>query len=141
MDHFDIAILQKEIDECIEKKVFGAAITLSSILVELTLKNALIKQAVKKDYPKNLLQKINALEFAPAIRLAEKERIITEKDGVVLNKFKDEIRNPYIHFSTIKINKKKYNSVNDLYITKKKKDEKLAFEIRTFAYNFVSYIT
>jgi hypothetical protein len=83
----------------------GAAITLSSILVEYTLKFATYKVEMG-GFQKHDVAKWDEFEkttFGPAIERADKNGLLSDDRKKSLIEFKNKIRNPYLHYNIKKI--------------------------------------
>lgn len=100
-----IQALYQEIRECIFFGLNGAAITLSSILIEFVLKYAtFVKEAGGHQHadPQNWDQ-FEEIELNAAIRRAEKADLLEKRMVERLNAFRKRIRNPYNHYNIKKI--------------------------------------
>lgn len=100
-----IQALYQEIRECIFFGLYGAAITMSSILIEFALKHAtFIKEAggYQKADPKEW-DKFENMELSSAINRAKKVGILDSKMAKKLHSFRVTIRNPYNHYNIKKI--------------------------------------
>ena len=100
-----IQALYQEIRECIFFGLNGAAITMSSILIEYMLKHAtFIKEA--GSYQKAETEKWDEFEkmkFSSAINRAKKIGLLEKEMAKRLHSFRETIRNPYNHFNIKKI--------------------------------------
>jgi len=100
-----IQALYQEIRECIFFGLNGAAITMSSILIEYVLKHTtFITEAggYKKALPKNW-EEFENIELSPAINRAKKAGILDSKMAKRLHSFRTTIRNVYSHYNIAKI--------------------------------------
>jgi len=100
-----IQALYQEIRECIFFGLNGAAITMSSILIEFVLKHTtFIKES--GGYQNADTQKwdeFENMEFGPAIIRAKKAKLLDSKMAKRLDSFRETIRNPYLHYNIKKI--------------------------------------
>lgn len=97
--------LYQEIRECIFFGLNGAAITMSSILIEFMLKHAIfIKEAggYQKADPEKW-DEFEEMELSPAINRAKRVGLLDSKMAKRLHSFRVTIRNPYNHFNIKKI--------------------------------------
>lgn len=100
-----IQALYQEIIECIFFGLNGAAITMSSILIEYTLKHTTyIKESgsYQKADP-NKWDEFENMEFGPAINRAKKAGLIDSKMSIRIHPFRETVRNLYIHYNIRKI--------------------------------------
>jgi len=100
-----IQALYQEIRECIIFGLNGAAITMSSILIEYMLKHAtFIKEAggYQKADPKKW-DEFENMELSSAINRAKKLGLLDSEMTERLHSFRAKIRNPYNHFNIKKI--------------------------------------
>lgn len=90
--------------------LFGAAITLSGILVEYMLKYAAYKVEmggfVKYDPEK--WDEFEELDFSDAIGRANRNRLLTKEARKLLHEFRERFRNPYNHYNIKKITSNYY---------------------------------
>ncbi len=100
-----IGFLYDEIKECILFGLNGAAISLCCVLVEFSLKHAIIKKTQEDTYNKTGWDRVENMELGPAIGEVRKYNIIDEKMEEALINFKDTVRNPYLHYNIKKITK------------------------------------
>ncbi|MCX6731235.1 MAG: hypothetical protein NTZ55_05285 [Candidatus Roizmanbacteria bacterium] len=98
-----IGLLYDEIRECILFELYGAAISLSAILVEFSLKNAIIKKKYGDKYNQEEWDKLENMELGPTIQEGIKIGIVDAKMEKGLKSFKNTIRNPYLHYNIKKI--------------------------------------
>jgi hypothetical protein len=100
-----IQSLYNEIKQCIIFGLNGAAITLSGILVEFTLKYATYVCEVGNTgiYDSTKWDEFESLTFEPAIVRAAKNNLLTAEMTKKLKDFKNDFRNPYNHFNIKKI--------------------------------------
>lgn len=101
-----IGFLYDEIRECILFGLYGAAISLSAVLVEFALKQSIVRKKFGKNYSKEEWERIERIELGPAIKEAKEKEIIDDKMEKALSSFKDSVRNPYLHYNIKKIVKK-----------------------------------
>ena len=101
----EIQALYQEIRECILFGLNGAAITMSSILIEFVLKHTtFIKEAGGyQNIDPQKWDKFERMEFGKAINLAKRVGILDSEMARRLNSFRETIRNPYIHYNIKKI--------------------------------------
>ncbi len=100
-----IGFLYDEIRECILFGLYGAAISLSAVLVEFSLKHAIIKKKCGDAYDKNEWDRIENVELNPTIKEAKQLGVIDRETEKRLISFKNTIRNPYLHYNIKKITK------------------------------------
>lgn len=101
-----IGLLWKEITECVLFGNNGAAISLSAVLVEYTLKEAIIKNKYSNEYNAEEWDKIEEIDFGVAINHAMKAGILSdESTKKKFLDFKNDVRNPYLHYNIKKITK------------------------------------
>ena len=100
-----IQALYQEIRECIFFGLNGAAITLSSILIEYVLKYAtFIKESGGyENADPQKWDEFEDMELATAINRAKKRGLLDSKMAKRLHSFRETIRNPYNHFNIKKI--------------------------------------
>src|SRR3989344_5736315 len=119
-----IGFLYDEIRECILFSQFGAAISLSSILVEFSLKHAIVRKARGNTYDKVEWDRIENMELGPAITETKGLSIINDKQEDALKSFKNTVRNPYLHYNIKKITKKvAANKVKKIDVNTQKVEE------------------
>lgn len=100
-----IQALYQEIRECIFFGLNGAAITMSSILIEFMLKHAIfIKEAggYQKADPEKW-DEFEKMQLSPAINRAKRVGLLDSEMAKRLHSFRETIRNPYNHFNIKKI--------------------------------------
>jgi hypothetical protein len=100
-----IQALYQEIRECIFFGLNGAAITMSSILIEFVLKHVtFIKESggYQKADPQQW-DHFEKMELGPAIKRAKKAGLIDFQMEKKLDSFRKTIRNPYNHFNIKKL--------------------------------------
>lgn len=100
-----IQALYQEIRECIFFGLNGAAITLSSILIEYVLKyTTFIKESggFENANPQKW-DEFEDMELAAAINRAKNRGLLDSKMAKRLHSFRETIRNPYSHFNIKKI--------------------------------------
>lgn len=102
-----ILSIYNEIIQCMHFGLHGAAITLSSILVEFTLKYAtyITEMGGFKNYNTEKWDEFENIAFDAAIKRAVKAGLINKEQKIKLKSFKDTIRNPYSHYNIRKITK------------------------------------
>jgi hypothetical protein len=100
-----IISLYDEIRECILLGLNGAAISLSAILVEFSLKHSIVKFNKGNEYDKGEWERIENMELGLAIAEAKRLKIINKTWVELLEDFKDKLRNPYLHYNIKKITK------------------------------------
>ncbi|MEK7573166.1 MAG: hypothetical protein AAB531_01950 [Patescibacteria group bacterium] len=101
-----IGFLYDEIRECILFGLYGAAISLSAVLVEFSLKHAIVRKDFGNEYNKVEWERIENIELGPIIKEAREKGVIDDKLQEALNDFKSKVRNPYLHYNIKKIVKK-----------------------------------
>lgn len=101
-----IGFLYDEIREAIIFGLNGAAISLSAILVEFSLKHAIVKKTRGDAYDKAEWDRIEDMELGPTITEAKKLGIINDTQQKALVSFKNTVRNPYLHYNIKKITKR-----------------------------------
>lgn len=120
-----IGFLYDEIRECILFGLNGAAISLSAVLVEFSLKHAIVKKKSKELYDKSEWGRIENIELGPTIKKARELDIIDDKAKEALISFKNTIRNPYLHYNIKRITKDvAANKVKKVNINTKEVEEK-----------------
>lgn len=100
-----VGFLYDEIRECILFGLYGAAISLSAVLIEFSLKEAIIRKKHGKTYNKQEWDRVEGIELGPTISEAKTENIIDDDMEKKLIIFKNTIRNPYLHYNIKKITK------------------------------------
>jgi hypothetical protein len=102
---YAVASLYEEIINCIIFGVYGAAITLSGILVEFVLKHCTYIREVGgyAHYDQQHWDQFEQITFGPAIKRAAKAGLINPTQIADLNRFKNVVRNPYNHYNIRKI--------------------------------------
>lgn len=119
-----IGFLYDEIRECILFSQFGAAISLSAVLVEFSLKHAIVRKNRGSTYDKAEWDRIENMELGPTITEAKSLGIINDKQKKALKSFKNTIRNPYLHYNIKKITKKvAANKVKKVNVITRKVEE------------------
>jgi hypothetical protein len=160
---YSIASLYEEIITCIIFGLYGAAITLSGILVEFALKlSTLVHEAGGHHYDAKQWDAFERITLGAAIKRASKAGLITDIQVKHLTRFKDEVRNPYNHYNikkitaavvwdkvqvvnleTGKVEEKTIAAEDDPIIQAQAKpivDQKRVFEIFTFADGVTKYL-
>lgn len=100
-----IGFLYNEIRECILFGLNGAAISLCGVLVEFSLKHAIVKKNRGVTYDKTEWDRLEGKELGPTIEETEQLGIIDGKMKKKLISFKNTVRNPYLHYNIKKITK------------------------------------
>lgn len=100
--HSAVQSLYEQVRECYALGIFGATITLSSVLLELSLKYRLHKERTKSD-PNYKWEEIEKLNFAGTLSGLKKIGVLSQEEWDVLNNFNIEVRNPYIHYNIKKL--------------------------------------
>lgn len=100
-----IGFLYDEIRECILFGLNGAAISLSAVLIEFALKHAIIQKLRGNTYDKSEWDRLENTELDPTIGEAYKLKLIDNKTKEALVSFKNNIRNPYLHYNIKRITK------------------------------------
>lgn len=98
-----IGLLYDEIRECILFGLYGAAISLSAVLVEFSLKHAIVKKKCGDNYDQSEWDRLENMELGPTIQEAKKLGVVYADMEKKLNSFKNTIRNPYLHYNIKKI--------------------------------------
>ena len=100
-----IQALYQEIRECIFFGLYGAAITMSSILIEYVIKHTtFIKESGGyKDADPQKWDEFEDMELATAINRAKRAGLLDSKMAKRLHSFRITIRNPYNHYNIKKI--------------------------------------
>ncbi|MCL4354955.1 hypothetical protein M1349_05870 [Patescibacteria group bacterium] len=157
-----IELLYDEIRECILFELYGAAISLSAVLVEFSLKRAIVEKKCGDTYDKNEWNRIENIELGPTIQEAKQLKVIDDAMEKKLINFKDTVRNPYLHYNIKKITKDvvagKVKQVDiktrqvkevDLYakdnpimwsLAKRFIDREMVFKVFRFADNLIKYL-
>lgn len=94
--------LYEEVKECFVLGIPGACITLSSILLELSLKYCLFKERKKTD-PNCKWSDLEKRNMSYVIKALFDKKIITKDETIDLNNFEIEVRNPYAHYNIEKL--------------------------------------
>jgi len=100
-----IGFLYDEIRECILFGLYGAAISLSAVLVEFSLKHAIVRKKFGDTYKESEWDRVEMIELNPTIKEARQLGVIDEDTEKKLTSFKDSISNPYLHYNIKKITK------------------------------------
>lgn len=103
-----IGFLWNEIVECVLFGNNGAAISLSAILVEYALKEAIVKKKYSDKYNAKEWDRVEKIEFDSAIKEAKELDILSGDNIVEFQNFKNQIRNPYLHYNIKKITRGVY---------------------------------
>jgi len=100
-----IQALYQEIRECIFFGLNGAAITMSSILIEFVVKHAaFVKEAGGyQEMDPQKWDQFENMELGPAINRAKRAGLLDSKMAKRLHSFRETIRNPYNHYNIKKI--------------------------------------
>jgi hypothetical protein len=102
---YAVASLYEEIVTCIIFGVYGAAITLSGILVEFVLKLCThVREAGGyEQYDADHWDEFEQITFGGAIKRAAKAGLLNPTQIADLNRFKNVVRNPCNHYNIRKI--------------------------------------
>lgn len=100
-----VGFLYDEIRECILFGLYGAAISLSAVLIEFSLKEAIVRKKHGKTYNQAEWDRIEGIEFGKTITEAKNDGVIDDEMEKALISFKNTIRNPYLHYNIKKITK------------------------------------
>ena len=97
--------LYDEAAQCIVVGLYGAAITLSSNLIEYTMKYCIYtcRMGGSGDFQPDKWAEVERVSFEPAIRQVSKLGLITKKQNKILYEFMKEVRDPYNHYNLQKI--------------------------------------
>jgi len=100
-----IQSLYNEIREAIILGLYGAAITLSGILIEYALKYSAYKVEMGgfAKYDAEKWDEFEKIELFKAIERADKNNLLNEEIKKSLNEFRVRYRNPYNHYNIKKI--------------------------------------
>jgi hypothetical protein len=99
-----ITSLYDEIRECILFGLNGAAISLSAILVEFSLKHAIVDRTKGVEtYDKDEWDRLENKELGPVIKEVEQLDLLDTDSIAQLRRFKNEVRNMYLHYNIKKI--------------------------------------
>jgi len=101
-----IGFLYDEVRECILFGQFGAAISLSAVLLEFSLKHAIVTKTRGNTYDKEEWDRLENMELGPTITEAKGLSIVNDRQEEALKSFKNKVRNPYLHYNIKKIVKK-----------------------------------
>ena len=104
-----IQALYEELRETFTLGIFGSAIILSLILLELALKYRLFKERLKSN-PNTTWELIEQIDLGATIKGLEKAKLITLEEKKKLDEFSVTTRNPYIHYNIKKL-------VSDMILT------------------------
>jgi hypothetical protein len=119
-----IGFLYDEIRECILFGQFGAAISLSAVLVEFSLKHAIVRITRGNVYDKEEWDRLENMELGPTINEAKSMNIINDRQEEALKNFKNTVRNPYLHYNIKKIVKKvAANKIQKINVNTQKVEE------------------
>lgn len=154
--------LYDEIRECLIFSLYGAAISLSAILVEFSLKHSIVKHNKRHEYDKQEWDRVENMELGPVTTEARELNLIDDLWEDKLDNFRKDIRNPYLHYNIKRITKDviaqdvKMVDINTLKVTKmdipaednpitwvfakKFVDKDLAFNAFLFADSLVKYL-
>lgn len=100
--HSAVKSLYEQVRECYALGIFGATITLSSVLLELALKYRLHKERTQYN-PNYQWEEIEKLNFTNTINGLKKLGILSDEEIAVLVDFNQKVRNPYIHYNIKKL--------------------------------------
>lgn len=98
-----IGLLYDEIRECILFGLYGAAISLSAVLVEFSLKHAIVRKKCGDKYDQKEWDRLENMELSLTIQEGKKLGIVNKKMERGLIGFKNTVRNPYLHYNIKKI--------------------------------------
>jgi len=100
-----IQALYQEIRECIFFGLNGAAITMSSILIEFVLKYTtfIIEAGGYQNADPQKWDEFESMEFSSTINRAKKAGLLDAKMAKRFHSFRERIRNPYNHYNIKKI--------------------------------------
>lgn len=119
-----IGFLYDEIRESILFGLFGAAISLSAVLVEFSLKHAIVRKNRGAVYDKAEWDRIENIELGPTIVEARSLGIIDDRQEKAIKSFKNTVRNPYLHYNIKKITKRvAANKVKKIDVNTQKVEE------------------
>lgn len=90
--------LYEELRETFVLGIFGAAITLALIYLELGLKYRLFAKRNEAD-PNTKWDSIELLDFKATVQSLSKFNLLTKTQKAELDKFNSEVRNKYIHYN------------------------------------------
>ncbi len=105
-----VQALYEEVRECFLLGIPGAAITLASILLEISLKYRLFNKRLKSD-PASKWSDLEKRNLSYVIKELYSKKIISEEDKTKLNNFDIDVRNNYTHY-------KVENMMKDMVIEK-----------------------
>jgi hypothetical protein len=101
-----ILSLYDEISECVLFGLNGAAISLSAVLIEFAIKHAIVdRNSGVEIYDKAEWNRVEKKELGAVIAEAEKLKLFNEAGIKQLIQFKNNIRNPYLHYNIKEITK------------------------------------
>ncbi|MDB5161196.1 MAG: hypothetical protein JWO96_576 [Candidatus Saccharibacteria bacterium] len=101
-----ILSLYDEISECVLFGLNGAAISLSAVLVEFSIKHAIVdRNSGVEIYDKAEWNRVEKKELGAIIAEAEKLKLFNEDGIKQLVQFKNNVRNPYLHYNIKEITK------------------------------------
>ena len=120
-----IQSLYLEIRAAIVLGLYGAAITLSGILVEYSLKYAAYKIEMGgfAKYDPDKWDEFERMALAAAITRADKNQLLTEEAKDLLHDFRQRFRNPYNHYNIRKITSNYYQENSTSLDTKENEVE------------------
>jgi len=98
-----MGLLYNEVVECVLFGLNGAAITLSSILVEYALKQAIVRKKHSGRYDESEWDRIENIELHQAIKEAKELELLDSDTEQQLNDFRNQTRNPYLHYNIKKL--------------------------------------
>lgn len=101
----EIKSLYDEIRTSIILGLNGAAITLSSILVEYILRYAILDLISSHKYSPELWDEYENKKFEQLIDQAKRLKLIDKRESKQVKSFKNDIRNPYAHYNLKAITK------------------------------------
>ena len=103
----EVVALYREIIDCVLVGAHGAAITMATILVEFALKYTVFVCEVGgygRDDP-DMWDELEQATFYPVTRRACASGLIDDKQVEILDRFREQVRNPYAHYNVRKITK------------------------------------
>lgn len=105
IDNPVMTALYEEVRSCVAFGLNGAAISLSAILLEYALKDSILRKENGKDYKPEDWDKIEKCDFGTVIPRAKSLGLLSDEQEKRLVSFKNQIRNPYLHYNVKKLTK------------------------------------
>ncbi|MGI8420010.1 MAG: hypothetical protein ACR2LN_05210 [Candidatus Levyibacteriota bacterium] len=97
---------------------------MSAVLVEFSLKHAIVKKNRGNTYDKAEWDRIENMELGSTVKEAKQLGLIDDRLEDALKSFKKTVRNPYLHYNIKKITKKvAANKVKKINVDTKKVEE------------------